>query len=248
MADLLPIDEAQRLILEHARPLAAETVELEDAAGRVLAEPARAQIDLPPFPSSAMDGYAVRAADTPGRLRVQMRIAAGKPAAGALEPRQAMGIATGGVVPDGADAVVPIEYVAEHDNEVEIGGGVESGENVRPLGGDIRAGETVVEPGSVLTPARLGALAAAGIPQVRCTRRPRAAVLPTGTQLRRPGEGLAAGEIYEANRLILAAQLQAAGSVVELMPAGGARAGAAPGAPPHRVAAAGVVTSRGVSL
>src|SRR5256714_2900614 len=134
MADLLPIDEAQRLILEHARPLAAETVELEDAAGRVLAEPARAQIDLPPFPSSAMDGYAVRAADTPGRLRVQTRIAAGKPAAGALEPGQAMGIATGGVVPDGADAVVPIEYVVERDNEVQIDGGVESGENVRPLG------------------------------------------------------------------------------------------------------------------
>ena len=86
MADLLTIDEAQRLILEHARLLPAETVELEDAAGRVLAEPARAQIDLPPFPSSAMDGYAVRAAETPGRLRVQMRIAAGKPAAGALEP------------------------------------------------------------------------------------------------------------------------------------------------------------------
>ena len=109
MADLLTIDEAQRLILEHARPLPAETVELEDAAGRVLAEPARAQIDLPPFPSSAMDGYAVRAADTPGRLRVQMRIAAGKPAVGALVPGHAMGIATGGVVPDGADAVVPIE-------------------------------------------------------------------------------------------------------------------------------------------
>src|SRR3954447_2544452 len=248
MADLLTIDEAQRLILEHARPLPAETVELEDAAGRVLAEPARAQIDLPPFPSSAMDGYAVRAADTPGRLRVQMRIAAGKPAAGALEPGQAMGIATGGVVPDGADAVVPIEYVVEHDNAVEIGGGVESGENVRPLGGDIRAGETVVEPGSVLTPARLGALAAAGIPQVRCTRPPRAAVLPTGTELRRPGEVLAAGEIYEANGLILAAQLEAAGALVELMPAVGDDEGAHRDALEHALGADVVVTSGGVSV
>src|SRR4051812_39554554 len=248
MADLLTIDEAQRLILEHARPLPAETVELEDAAGRVLAEPARAQIDLPPFPSSAMDGYAVRAADTPGRLRVQMRIAAGKPASGAFEPGQAMGIATGGVVPDGADAVVPIEYVVEHDNEVEIGGGVESGENVRPLGGDIRAGETVVEPGSVLTPARLGALAAAGIPQVRCTRRPRAAVLPTGTELRRPGEVLAAGEIYEANGLILAAQLEAAGAVVELMPAVGDDEVAHRDALEHALGADVVVTSGGVSV
>src|SRR5947208_11545771 len=248
MADLLTIDEAQRLILEHARPLAAETVELEDAAGRVLAEPARAQIDLPPFPSSAMDGYAVRAADTPGRLRVEMGIAAGKPAVGALVPGHAMGIATGGVVPDGADAVVPIEHVVEHDNAVEIGGGVESGENVRPLGGDIRAGETVVEPGSVLTPARLGALAAAGIPQVRCTRRPRAAVLPTGTELRRPGEVLAAGEIYEANGLILAAQLEAAGAVVELMAAVGDDEVTHRDALEYALGADVVVTSGGVSV
>jgi len=248
MADLLSIAEAQRLVLEHARPLPAETVALEDAARRVLAEPARAEIDLPPFPSSAMDGYAVRAADTPGRLRVEARIAAGKPAAGALEPGQAMGIATGGVVPAGADAVVPIEYVVEHDNEIEIGGGVESGENVRPRGGDIRAGEVVVEPGSLLTPARLGALAAAGIPHVRCARRPRAAVLPTGTELRRPGEALAAGEIYEANGLILSAQLEAAGAVVELMPAVGDDEAAHRGALEHALGADVVVTSGGVSV
>src|SRR5438552_9444870 len=111
MADLLTIDEAQRLILEHARPLPAETVELEDAAGRVLAEAALAQVDLPPFPSSAMDGYAVRAADTPGRLPVVARIAAGRPAPRALAAGEAMEISTGGVVPEGADAVIPLEYV-----------------------------------------------------------------------------------------------------------------------------------------
>src|SRR5438128_10079589 len=159
-----------------------------------------------------------------------------------------MGIATGGVVPAGADAVVPIEYVVEHDNEIEIGGGVESGENVRPRGGDIRAGEVVVEPGSLLTPARLGALAAAGIPHVRCARRPRAAVLPTGTELRRPGEALAAGEIYEANGLILSAQLEAAGAVVELMPAVGDDEAAHRGALEHALGADVVVTSGGVSV
>ena len=248
MADLISIAEAQQLVLERARPLPAENGPLEVAARRVLAEPARAEIDLPPFPSSAMDGYAVRAADTPGRLRVEARIAAGKPAAGALEPGQAMGIATGGVVPAGADAVVPIEYVVEHDNEIEIGGGVESGENVRPRGGDIRAVEVVVEPGSLLTPARLGALAAAGIPHVRCARRPRAAVLPTGTELRRPGEALAAGEIYEANGLILSAQLEAAGAVVELMPAVGDDEAAHRGALEHALDADVVVTSGGVSV
>jgi molybdopterin molybdotransferase len=248
MADLLSIADAQRLILENAKPLPAETVRLADAAGRVLAEPALAKIDLPPFPSSAMDGYAVRAADTPGRLRVESRIAAGKPASAELERGVAMGIATGGVVPDGADAVVPIEYVVEYDNEVEIGGRIERGENVRPRGGDIGAGEIVAERGAVVTPARLGALAAAGIPEVLCARRPRAAVLPTGTELRRPGEALAPGEIYEANGLILSAQLEAAGAVVELMPAVGDDEAAHRTALEQALEADLVVTSGGVSV
>jgi molybdopterin molybdotransferase len=248
VADLLSIAEAHRLIMAHARPLAAESVPLEEAAGRVLAEPALAVVDLPPFPSSAMDGYAVRAADTPGRLRVAGRVAAGKPVAAALASGEAMGIATGGVVPEGADAVIPIEYVVEHDNEVEIESAVGSGANVRPRGGDIRAGEPVAEAGSVLTPARLGALAAAGLADVRCTRRPRAAVLATGTELRRPGEELAPGQIYEANGLILSAQLEAAGAAVERSPAVGDEEAALRAALEEALQADVVVTSGGVSV
>ena len=99
MADLLSIEDALRLVLERVRPLPAEPVALEDAAGRVLAEPAAAVVDLPPFDSSAMDGFAVRAADTPAELPVVFRIAAGRPAHRPLEPGEAMAIATGGVMP-----------------------------------------------------------------------------------------------------------------------------------------------------
>src|SRR5438093_7133175 len=120
VADLLTYEEALRLVLGRVEPLNAEPVELADAAGRFLAETAVAAVDLPPFPSSAMDGFALRAADTPGALPVVARIAAGLPAPRPLRPGEAMAIATGGVVPDGADAVIPIEYVNEHDNEVEI--------------------------------------------------------------------------------------------------------------------------------
>jgi molybdopterin molybdotransferase len=109
---------------------------------------------------------------------------------------------------------VPIEHVSVRDASVEIPDPVEPGTNVRPRGGDLKAGDRVADPGVWLTPGRLGALAAAGIPEVSCFGRPTAAVVPTGTELRRPGEPLGPGEVYEANGLILAAQLEAAGAIV----------------------------------
>jgi molybdopterin molybdotransferase len=219
VAELLTIDEAQRLILERVCALPAEGVALEAAAGRVLAETAEAVVDLPPFASSAMDGFAVRVADTPGKLPVVFRIAAGRPAQRELRRGEAMGIATGGVVPEGADAVIPIEYVVEHDNDVEIPNAATPGANIRPRGGDLRAGDPVVAAGQPLAPAQLGALAASGIAEVACRRQPSAAVLATGTELRRPGEPLRPGEVYEANGLILAAQLASAGARVERLAA-----------------------------
>jgi molybdopterin molybdotransferase len=218
-ARLRTVEEALSLVLERARMLPAETVPLDDAAGRVVAENAVAAVDLPPFPSSAMDGFAVRSADTPGQLRVELRAAAGRPVTRALEPGEAIGIATGAVVPDGADAVVPIERVVESDGRVEIPEGVPVGDNVRPAGGDVRAGETVVAAGTRLGAAQAAALAAAGVAAVVCARRPRATVLVTGTELRSPGEELRPGEIYESNGRMLEIVLAAAGaSVTRLAP------------------------------
>ena len=247
MVDLLSIDEAQRLILERATALPAEPVAIDQAAGRVLAEAAESKLDLPPFPSSAMDGFAVRAADTPGTLQIVGRVAAGIPFEGSLESGAAVGIATGGEVPADADAVVPIEIVVERDDKVEVPA-IEAGVNVRPRGGDLRQGDTVGAVGDRLTPARLGALAAAGVAEVRCARRPQAVVVPTGTELRKPGEELRAGEVYEANGLILAAQLTEAGASVERHDAVGDDEGQHRAALEQALGGDVVVTSGGVSV
>jgi molybdopterin molybdotransferase len=214
MAELVSIEEALAFVLGKVVALPSERVPLAAAAGRYLAEPGLAATDLPPFPSSAMDGYAIRSADGPGLLEIVARIAAGKPSAIALGRGEAMGIATGGVVPQGADAVVPIESVVEYDNQIEIGD-VPVGSNVRPRGGDIELGEEVVPSGRRLGPPQLAALAAAGIAEASCGGRPKVTILATGTELRRPGEALRAGEIYESNGLMLEAALVSVGAVVE---------------------------------
>jgi molybdopterin molybdotransferase len=215
MPGLLSIEEALEAVLARVRPLPAEPVALDAAMGRVLAERALAAVDLPPFASSAMDGYAVRSTDVPGSLPVVFRIAAGLPATAPLGAGEAMAIATGAVVPEGADAVFPVEDVVEHDNRVEIPQGVESGAHVRPRGGDVGAGDAVVEAGTTLGAAQLGALAAVGLAELRCARRPRTTLLTTGTELCAAGETLGPGQIYESNGVMLAASLGRAGAAVE---------------------------------
>jgi molybdopterin molybdotransferase len=210
---LTPVDEALRLVLERAAPLSAESVPVAESAGRVLAADVVATVDLPRFPSSAMDGFALRAADTPAALPVVGRVAAGRPAAQPLPPRAAMGIATGGVVPEGADAVVPIEDVREEGDVVHVPA-VAGGANVRPAGGDVRRGSVVGAGGVAIGPARLAALAATGTATVSCARRPRVAIVTTGSELRAPGEELGPGEIYESNGVMLAALFRRAGAEV----------------------------------
>jgi len=244
VSSLLSIDEALALVLEWVQPLEGEDVPVARAAGRVVAEPALAVTDLPPFDSSAMDGYAVRAADTPGSLTVVGHSAAGKPESRELGAGEAIVISTGAVVPEGADAVVPVERTS---GEVEVEG-VRPGENVRPRGGDARTGEVIVERGDVLRPAQLGALAAAGVVLVRCARRPRVCVLATGSELRAPGEQLAPGEIYESNSVLLAAQLESAGAEVTVLHSVGDDEGATRAALERGLDSDVLVTSGGVSV
>jgi molybdopterin molybdotransferase len=248
MSALLTIEEALARILEKAQPLPVERVALADAAGRVLVEAATARVDLPPFPSSAMDGFALRAEYTPGELPIVARIAAGHPFLDTLPAGSAAAIATGGAVPEGADAVVPIERVTEHDGRVEVPELVHTGEHIRPRGGDVRVGAAVVAPGTRLGPAHIGALAAAGISEVRCSVRPHVAVLATGSELRAPGAELAPGQIFESNRAMVAAVLSAAGANVEQLPVVEDEEEAHRNALERALTADVVVTSGGVSV
>lgn len=247
MGQLPTIDEALALVLARVRPLEAEPVALEAAVGRVLAAAARAAVDLPPFRSSAMDGYAVRASAEPTRLRVPGQSAAGRPWDAPLGEGEAVGISTGAVVPDGADAVVPIEVVTVDGGHVAIPP-VEAGANVRPPGGDVRAGETVLPAGARVGSVQLGALAAAGIATVSCARVPRVAVVPTGNELRPPGSSLAPGEIYESNGLLLAARIAEAGGRPERFPPVADDADETRAVLSRALTADVVVTSGGVSV
>jgi molybdopterin molybdotransferase len=215
---LLTLEEALATVLERARPLSHEQVQLADALGRVVSEPALARVDLPPFASSAMDGFAVRAEEAPATLPIAFRIAAGQPSPEPLQAGSAAAIATGGAVPDGADAIVPVEQAVEEDGRVRIAEPVRVAAHIRPRGGDVREGSVVVPGGTRLGPAQVGALAAAGIAEVRCSRRPRVAILATGSELRAPGEMLEPGQIYESNRGLIAAVLAPAGAELELLP------------------------------
>ena len=221
---LLSVEEARRRMLAAVSPVTGvEQLGLRGALGRVLADDLASPFDVPPFPNSAMDGYAVRSADCGGRERVTLDVVgssfAGSPYEGEVGSGQAVRIMTGAVLPDGADAVVMQERVQRDGDRIGFdAAGVEAGLNVRYPGEDLQAGEPVLQQGRRLTAADLGLLASLGLGEVRVQRRLRVAFFSTGDELRSVGQPLQRGQIYDSNRYILHGLLSEAG--VELLDMG----------------------------
>lgn len=201
---LLPIDDARAQVLQVAGGRrGTETLAVTDALDRVLAEDVRAAGDVPRFPSSAMDGYAVRDLGPHVTLDLVGESRAGQPFQGELESGQAVRISTGAMVPEGATAVVRQEDVSAHGERIEIDGASEPGQNLRLPGEDMRSGQLILGSGARLRAPQLGAAVTAGAGRVTVATRPRVTVLCTGDELRPPGASLAPGQIHNSNAAVL---------------------------------------------
>jgi molybdopterin molybdotransferase len=218
---MISVEEARRRLLEPLLPLGAEQVPLTEALGRVLAEDVAARRTQPPWDVSAMDGYAVRAADVarvPARLRVVGAAPAGQAYAGTVGRGEAVRIFTGAPMPEGADAVVIQEDTERQSDMVEIREGAAPGTYVRPAGLDFREGEIGLRRGERLDPRRIGLAAAMNRPWLKVHRRPRIAILPTGDEVVMPGDPVGPHQIVSSNGLALAAFVTAAGGIPVQLP------------------------------
>ncbi len=235
---LLSVEAARDAVLAAAQSTGTERVGIEDALGRVAAETAVARTSLPPWPNSAMDGYAIHAADTdragdgpPARLEVVGEVRAGLAPDLTVRPGTAVRIATGARIPDGADAVVPVEATTPLDDAgragprgrdatgplpaaIDIHEVVRPGGSIRTAGSDLLEGATLIEPGTAVDPARIALLAGAGVDGLVVHRRPRVAILATGDEVRAPGEPLGPAGIPDANGPGLRALASTAGAEV----------------------------------
>jgi len=217
---LVPYQEALKLILKHIKPIERkEKVNIERLTGRVLAEDVQADVFVPPFNRAAMDGYAVRAEDTygatstkPKTLKLVEISSAGKPAKRMVGKGECIQVATGSPIPTGADAVVMLEFTEKVDEEVHVFKPVYPGANISLMGEDIKKGENILRNGDLLTPAKVGVLAALGRKEAYVYEKPRVAVVPTGTEIKEPGSLLEEGQIYDVNSYTLISVLNQNGS------------------------------------
>ena len=200
------------------RGAAAERVPLTEAAGRVLAEAIAADRDYPPFARSARDGFAVRAVDVPGELRIAGEVRAGAIFHGSLQPGQAIEIMTGAPLPAGADAVVMVEHATRSDDRVRIEREVRAGDNFTPPGTEARTGEAVLTQGCRLGFAEIAVLAMVGRECVTVYRKPRVAILPTGDEIVESHQRPEPYQIRNSNALSLAVQVTRAGGEPEILP------------------------------
>jgi molybdopterin molybdotransferase len=204
------VEEVERFLRERTRALEPEQVDLLDCGGRVLAEDVRAEVDVPGFARSAMDGYAVRGEDTfgasayePVSLQISGEALPGRPFDGMVERQRAVRIMTGAPLPRGADAVVMAEVCSEADGRVEVAEAVAPRKNVGAAGEDIRAGEVVLRSGRRLRPQDAGLLASIGVARPRCVRRPRVQLVVTGDELLPAGSRPEGAHIVDSNSVVL---------------------------------------------
>ncbi|MBL8146290.1 MAG: molybdopterin molybdotransferase MoeA [Anaerolineae bacterium] len=227
---LISVEEATHRIISGLQRLPAETIALLDALGRVLALDIHAETAMPAHATSSMDGFAVRAADlpqAPGVLKLAADIPAGVMSAVELGPGEAARIMTGAIVPDGADAVVPVEETSAQwaagesvtlGAEISILRAPRPGDCIRPAGADLMPGQAVLAAGTMLRPPDIGVLAALGHASVLVVRRPVVAILSTGDELAEPGQPLAPAQIYDANSYALTTLVQSWGAVPVRVP------------------------------
>lgn len=216
----MDLEEAREaLFAQIAAVSASECIPLTQAHGRIAAEVVRAQLPLPPFPASAMDGYALRRQDVPNHktFRIVGQSLAGHPYSGSIKAGECARIFTGAVVPDGADLIVLQEEVADvitdenGDENVRFVPHKTDEDYIRPVGNDVQQGHPMTQPGDTLSPLLLGALAAAGVCDINVYRRPKVGIFSSGDELRDPGtppEALALGQIYDSNRFTLTSLLR----------------------------------------
>lgn len=218
----LTVEQARACVLQEAKgrrgSLAVERVSTIEAAGRILAEPVTADRDYPPFPRSARDGFAVRAADLPGELEVIGEVRAGSVFPGAVGPGQAVEIMTGAPVPEGADAVVMVEHVERAGNRVRIGRTHSPGDNFNPRGVEAQQGATLLEAGARLGFAQIALLAMVGRENVAVYRKPRVAILPTGDEIVEVSQAPLPFQIRNSNAWSMAVQVARAGGEPVLLP------------------------------